>query len=631
MSCTRRSFVFASSVAAMLGLASCSNSNSDSSSTSSSQQPEEQQKEPEVDLKEFEKLTIDMKAWKYDKKSKVYYQLGIPYCLNPVSDAYESLAIFVPGAYLEAADDSDKPEYKMCEKGKVGNYTAATAPILMPINSGNLGPQTCPTAYDHKGLAPYMKAGCIYVYAGFRGRSSGYESGGGDVFSGGDPWPVVDLKAAIRYLRYNSDVLPGDSKRIFTFGFSAGGGVSAVMGSAGDSKLFDPYLKQIGAATHDAKGKDISDGVFGSASWCPITSFDAADAAYEWMMGQYSDEGTRAKDMWTKLFSNDLATAYAAYINEMDLRDGEDQPLVLDETAGELFADGSYYTGMLECIQNAATSFFSHVEFPYTYTPGHLVNASFPGDPNLQSVGSGASDIEAVTGDASAQAAGVSPDTKTEGKASVESVVYATEDDYLNDLNGDSQWLTFNQTRETVRIASMADFVRKFKAAAKDVGAFDALDRSTIVNQLFGTENEGSLHFSRMMYDQLAAGQGTYAKAKGWNKTLVESWKKDLAEVDSLKTNMDTRINMFNPLYFLSGHYKGFGTATVAAHWRINSGLFQTDTSLCTEYNLAVALQHYDGVADVAFTPVWGQGHVLAEESGTAEQNLLAWVDACCK
>ena len=94
---------------------------------------------------------------------------------------------------------------------------------------------------------------------------------------------------------------------------------------------------------------------------------------------------------------------------------------------------------------------------------------------------------------------------------------------------------------------------------------------------------------------------------------------------------MITRMRMFNPLYYVSGTYDGYGTAAVAPHWRINSGIFQTDTALCTELNLSLALKHYDGVADVAFTPVWGQGHELAEESGTAEENLVAWMIACCE
>jgi acetyl esterase/lipase len=82
------------------------------------------------------------------------------------------------------------------------------------------------------------------------------------VFSGGAPWPVVDLKAAVRFLRYNAGVLPIDPARIFTFGFSMGGGVSSLMGTSGDSELYAPYLEAIGAVTHDAEGNAISDKTF---------------------------------------------------------------------------------------------------------------------------------------------------------------------------------------------------------------------------------------------------------------------------------------------------------------------------------------------------------------------------------
>ena len=631
MDLTRRNFITAASVA-LLGLAGCARVEEQSSQSEAPQSSSVEDTKPQVDLKEFEKLQIDMAAWKHDEENDVYYQLSVPYCLEPASNTYESLAIFVPGSYLEPKDDSKKPVYQIKESAKVGNYTPKTAPIVMPINSGNLGAQASPAAYSYQGLAKYLSAGCVYVYAGFRGRSSGYESGKNDVFSGGDPWPVVDLKAAVRYLRYNADVLPGDYGRIFTFGFSIGGGVSALMGCSGDSSLYAPYLEKIRAATHDAKGESLSDAVFGSASWCPITSFDTADASYEWMMGQYFGEKSRAEGSWTKLLSNDLARAYALYVNEMDLRDEEDQALVLDETSGETFADGSYYAYMTNCIQDAANTFFSNTQFPYTYTPQHLVNTNFPGDPNLQSVGAAASDIEAVTGDASAQASGaLNQEEKTEGKTSVQSVVYNSEDDYINDLNGDTLWLTYNQTRDTVRISSIGDFVRHLKVAAKDVGAFDAPDRSTVVNQIFGTDEISSLHFSKMMSDQVEANRDAYSKGKGWNSSYVKDWAEDLTAVDALKINMETRMNMFNPLYFLSGHYEGFGTARVAKHWRVNSGLFQTDTSLCTEMNLALALKHYEGISSVAFTPVWGQGHTLAEVSGSAEDNLIAWIGECCK
>lgn len=621
MACTRRRFVTLASAATLLGLSACAQQQQEEQGPTP--EPEQKtEKKPDVDSKKFEKLKLNNKDWKYDEQNDVYYQIGVPYCLDPASKAYESLAIFVPGAYMTAKKDGKSLECSVNKEGKVGSFTAATAPILMPINPGTLTPQSCPTSYSFEGLGSYLGAGYVYVYAGFRGRSSGFVSGSDGVFPGGAPWPVVDLKAAVRFLRYNAESLPGDTSRVFSFGFSAGGGVSATLAASGDSPLFDPYLEKIGAVVCDADGNSISDAVFGSASWCPITSFDSIDAAYEWMMGQYANDGSRAEGLWTKLLSTDLARVYAAYLNGIDLRDGDDEALTLDETTGEVFADGSYYSYLLGLLEQSASDFLANTTFPYTYTPQYVINASFPGDPNLQSQAAGGSDVEAVTGDAAG-----SGDGATLGQP----VVYETEADYVNALNDGESWFTFNETRNSARISTLGDFVRHLKNAARDVCAYDSLNRSTMVNQLFGVDNASTLHYSAMVGKQVTDGHDAYAAAAGWQESYAQDWVVDLSEVDSLKTNMETRVNMFNPLYFLCGSNEGFGTGTVAPHWRINSGVYQTDTSLCTETNLALALKHYDGVADVAFTPVWSQGHVLAEASGTAEENLIAWIASCCQ
>jgi hypothetical protein len=66
---------------------------------------------------------------------------------------------------------------------------------------------------------------------------------------------------------------------IFSTGVSAGGALSALLGASGNSHLYDPYLKEIGAA-------EAADNVFGSACFCPITDLEHADGAYEWMYGK---------------------------------------------------------------------------------------------------------------------------------------------------------------------------------------------------------------------------------------------------------------------------------------------------------------------------------------------------------
>ena len=110
---------------------------------------------------------------------------------------------------------------------------------------------------------------------------------------------MTDLKAAIRYLRYNRSSLPGSTDRIYLFGMSGGGAQDTVAGSSGDSPLFYPYLRAIGAAMDDAHGRALSDAVAGVMAWCPITSLHEANLSYEWNMGQFASTDTRASGTWT--------------------------------------------------------------------------------------------------------------------------------------------------------------------------------------------------------------------------------------------------------------------------------------------------------------------------------------------
>ena len=328
MGFTRREFLAFAGIAAGAQLAGCSKPTEQKPTD-----PEGQKPASDVDLDEFKGLAVNMDAWKYDEDNDCYYQLGLAYCKKPATKTYESLAIFVPGQFFTGEKNGDSYKCTVNDKAVVGNFTPATAPVLMPINTGTLAAQLSPTAYEYNGLGTYLEKGFVYVYAGFRGRSAGVDtsSGSSEMYPGGAPWPVVDLKAAVRFLRYNASQLPFDADRVFMFGFSAGGGVSAVLGASGDSEAFNPYLEQIGAATHDAEGNKLSDALAGSASWCPVTSPDTADAAYEWAMGQYSSDESRADGTWRAQLSGGLAAAYGDWVNGMDLRNSDDEQLMLEE------------------------------------------------------------------------------------------------------------------------------------------------------------------------------------------------------------------------------------------------------------------------------------------------------------
>ena len=44
---------------------------------------------------------INMSKWLYNADDDVYYQLGLEYAANPTDTKYESLGLFVPGAYFD--------------------------------------------------------------------------------------------------------------------------------------------------------------------------------------------------------------------------------------------------------------------------------------------------------------------------------------------------------------------------------------------------------------------------------------------------------------------------------------------------------------------------------------------------
>lgn len=650
MAVTRRGFLSAlAATSAATALAACKREQEQTPSATT-------EEAPKVDLSEFKSLELDMRAWHYDAEHEVWWQVGVPYCTKPASSSNEKLGIYVPGAYLKPTDekanleDADASATFACElnpEGTAGSYTCATAPIVMPINCPEFQAQTAPTAYLYEGLEPYLSAGLVYVYAGCRGRSSGYDSSseGEGFYSGGAPWAIADLKAAVRYLRYNASRLPGSTDRIVTFGQAAGGLLSALMGSTGNASAYDAYLAEIGAATHDGEqGKTLGDAIYAAMCWCPEPSAAMADAAYEWELGQFSEADTRAEGTWTKLLSADLAAAYAAYVNNLALTNGEGTSLTLDETAGGVYNDGSYYEELAALVEASAAQFLNETAFPYTATKAETLSGQFPG--------SGTKATEVVVdplssaGAASEEDAETSPDaasTEDAGEAStaggatavtepvIHSTTYASRADYVAALNEAGRWITYNERRGTVRISGLGGYVRACRGNMAPVLSFDAEKRSSATNLLFGNDDNGALHFSKQVSDLLAAGADTYAQQEGFDPGLPEAWAKDLAETDVLKQSMAARCNMYDPLYFVSGSGEGFGTAAVAPRWRINVGLSNAAAPISTSYNLARALKAYDGVEDVAFTAVWGEGNTLAEPAqADPAQAFTSWVASIC-
>ncbi len=605
-------------------------------------------------------LALDMAAWQYDADNDVYYQIGAAYCTAPAAADYETMGIYVPGAYFTGTANSDGTyTCTVNGSGAAGGYTASTAPFVLPVNTAGYAAQPAPTSYSYDGLSSYLEAGLIYVYAGCRGRANGYDSTGALTYSGGAPWGVTDLKAAVRCLRYNAVNLPGDTDRIFTFGHSGGGAQSSLVGASGDSELYTPYLESIGAAMTGPDGAALSDATFGAMCWCPITALDVADEAYEWMMGQYADTDTRADGTFTAALSQDLAKAFAEELNGMGLTAADGTALALSESTDGVYRAGSYCDYLKTVIETSLNHFLADNTFPYTSGGTTMADGGFAGGASggmgggrpsgsmpSGSAPSGAADgtagATAASGSAASGAAdGTTGATASSGAAasgagmtamggSTESVTYDTVQAYIDALNESETWVAYDAASNTASVTDIGAFVRNCKTPTKSVGAFDALDRSQAENDLFGNDDSDALHFDTTMAQLLTDNADTYAALSGWSESYPTDYTGDLALQDALGSDRDTRMNMYNPMYYVCGSYAGAGSSTVAPHWRIRTGIDQGDTALTTEVNLSLALAQNSAVSDVDFETVWGLGHTTAERTGDSTTNFISWVADCC-
>jgi len=257
----------------------------------------------------------------------------IVYVQHPVDPKYERMNVYVPEEYYAGKS--------------LGGYTAETAPIFFPNMVGGYMPGEPAKLGDNEGSNPgwaggtnaaimALSKGLVVASPGARGRTTQDESG---QYTGKAPACIVDLKAAVRYLRYNDKVMPGDAEKIISNGTSAGGALSALIGATGNNKEYEPYLKALGAA-------EARDDIFAVSAYCPITNLDHADMAYEWLFNGVNDyknieismldfkverkeiAGTLTAEQIN--MSDLLKSLFPVYLNSLGLKQADGTALTLD-------------------------------------------------------------------------------------------------------------------------------------------------------------------------------------------------------------------------------------------------------------------------------------------------------------
>jgi hypothetical protein len=247
-----------------------------------------------------------------DKEVTYHLYSHLTYVSNPVDADYESLNVSVPvqidGVDIDATNapilfDIGVGGYMSSSNASGGNAMGGApsgAPTGgLPAGAGGIGMHGMGGMVSNADLA--LAAGCVVVSPGCRGRDNVTADG---KYYGKAPAAIVDLKCAVKYIRANQGVMPGNTDWIISNGTSAGGALSALLGASGDSDLYESYFEELGAA-------DASDAIFASACYCPITDLEHADMAYEWMFGA-TPVGSALVDQTLSEQLKDAFTAYQA-------------------------------------------------------------------------------------------------------------------------------------------------------------------------------------------------------------------------------------------------------------------------------------------------------------------------------
>ena len=270
----------------------------------------------------------------------------IIYVSNPTDTSLQVINIYIPEEYFNG--------------GSVNGYNAETSPIFFTNKVGGYMPAQPATFLSIQQRGGFggppsntvmlaLSKGFVVASAGARGRISP---------NGKAPAAIVDLKAAIRYLKLNDKLMPGDANKIISNGTSAGGAMSSLLGATGNHPDYEPYLTEIGAAK-------TSDDIFAVSAYCPIINLENADMAYEWQFNKiYSykkmnflmvngemkremKEGTL--DAESIKVSNDLNKAFPQYLNGLNLKDKTNLALTLNENG-----DGNFKELVISLIISSA-------------------------------------------------------------------------------------------------------------------------------------------------------------------------------------------------------------------------------------------------------------------------------------
>ena len=586
--------------------------------------------------------------WKLSSDGTYWYSLDVCYVAAPVNAAYQTMSIFVPAAYLKQ-DASGKAVFT---DKVVNGYNVNTAPIYYHCDAGGYRETKASSSVDAKAVA----SGFIYVSPGHRGPgTTSINSAGQKYFDGKSPYCLVDLKAGIRYLKFNDKSMPGNSEMIVTSAGSGGGAMSSFLACNANDPVYDNYLRETGAIM------SVGDNAYASNCYCPITNLANADMAYEWFFGIPSQLQSLKSTKFQTLLSGYLSKGFVEYINKLGYTEEELKKLLI----GQLEWSANYYMDELKngeskidwsdkavfkdaahpTLEEIAKNYIAGYYTKTSQMPGGMGGGMAPGGPGgaqgddrsggmpggappNDGMPGGTGSDQAAGGAGVAQGGGMGDGPQ--GGGMPPGGAPSTGPKEGKDI---SNWMSWDKKTRKVIITSLANFKEDYQRM-KEVTSFDVLNAKAGETVVFGDRKTESRHWSRSLFDVLtrnkdslkAAWSDADAKSTGYKSfdDLYAAYKSDVAAVHRDEYGNDI-VDLYNPMLFIDSD-KSYLNGDVAKHVRIRTGTVDPHTSPVIALIFWDSLKKRGGV-DVNFEYIWDEGHGDREQDN---QTLYMWIDEIC-
>lgn len=444
-----------------------------------------------------------------------------------------------------------------------------------------------------------LARGMVYINIASRSRGATAPDGvySDGIYQGKAPAAIVDAKAAVRYLRLNDSLMPGNANRIIVNGTSGGGAQVTQLGSTGDHADYLPYLQAVGAAGVDANGKStVSDSVYAVVAYCPIQDMGSADLAYEWMFNVLDTRALVSADQKAGLIvdasnaelvrasnpdptgSVELMNKFAAYQTSLGLKNDAGAALTTDNLLAALIAE----------FKNAASA--------YVKAGKSIVAYNAYGSAAANGVAGGSGTLYYKNDFIDVDASGT--------------VTYFNLSNYLKFVAKQSRLKAvpaFDQVGQTAALATTAT------ADRTSTGATVFGNYSGGESNLFGTATQVYANFTEQAWNNNNGGDT--ANAVQSDVGLLNTgytWAGTPQQAFLLK-----QYKLINALPYIGK------TEGIAKHWRIRVGARDRDTSFTVAYNISRALKADAQVKNIDYALHWDVGH-----AGNYDVlNAFSWID----